>query len=196
MQVIIVGHCNRSEWIERLHQAIPGAAWVIDFAGQGSTANHRRALELAATMNERCIIMEDDAIPVRGFVAQAEVWLQRFPDDLISFYLGTGRPPKWQPRVDKALRETVTDHIYLNQLIHGVCYSVPAHRVQWLLGRLSNHPEADFAIGLAWSAPVLYPVESLVDHRDGKPVEIHYDGQPRTELRVARRLSGKLMYER
>jgi hypothetical protein len=196
LQVIIVGHHSRSAWIAQLQAALPGAAWIIDFADQGSTCSHRRALELAATLPERSIIMEDDAIPVRGFMSQAEDWARRFPDDLISFYLGTSRPAKWQPRVDKALRETTEDHIWLRHLLHGVCYSIPLHSVQRVLTLMPPHPEADFAIGMAWAGDVLYPVESLVQHRDGASVEKHYDGQPRTEPRVARKLSAPLMYDR
>lgn len=195
MQVIIVGHHSRAGWVQRLQNVLPGAAWIIDFADQGSTATHRRALALAATIPERCIIMEDDAIPVQGFAERAEAWAANYPDDLISFYLGTSRPAKWQPRVDKALAETLNQHILLPHLLHGVCYSIPADRVCYVLDRMAPHPEADFAIGMAWGGQVLYPVESLVQHRDGKSVEKHYDGQPRTEPRVARKLAAPLMYE-
>jgi hypothetical protein len=196
MQVIIVGHHSRSEWAERLQKALPGAAWIIDFANQGSTAIHRRAIQLAATMSERCVIMEDDAIPVCGFAERADAWVQRFPDDLISFYLGTSRPLKWQPRIDKALQETTEDYVLLRHLLHGVCYSIPQHKAAWVLNRMAPHPEADFSIGMAWAGAVVYQVESLVEHRDGKPVEAHYDGQPRTEPRVARKLAAPLMYDR
>jgi len=119
------------------------------------------------------------------------------PDDLISFYLGTGRPVSWQARVDDALERTAGPFIRLPRLIHGVCYSIPTAHVERVLKRMQDSDDgADFAIGRAWGRSVIYPVESLVEHRDGPSVERHPDREPRTERRVARNLAGPLMYER
>lgn len=195
MQVIIVGHHSRSAQIAELQRALPDAACFLDIEDRGAAYGHRQALKLAAGLKERCVIMEDDAIPVVGFEKLAEDWLRRHPDDLLSFYLGTGRPPQWQRTIDVCLRTTRTDYICLPELVHGVCYSIP----QWAVKRVAKEmtaPEADFAIGRAWGRPTFYPVESLVEHRDGVPVERHPDGQPRTERRVARKLAGPLMFDR
>ena len=197
MQIIIVAHYARSEWLERLQRALPGAAAILDCTGEGAFEGHRKALKIAEQVGGRCVIMEDDAIPVEGFRDKVEDWFARFPKDLISFYLGTGRPVAWQTRVDEALAATNSGHIALSRLIHGVCYSVPAGEVSRVLGRLHQTDDgADFAIGRAWGRQVLYPVESLVEHRDSDSVEKHPDGEPRTERRVARCLAGPLMYER
>lgn len=150
---------------------------------------------MAQAHGERCIIMEDDAIPVVGFVELAEFWCGQLPDHLISFYLGTSRPHKWQGRVDLALATTFDPYIELPTLIHGVCYSIPPNEVTRVLENMQG-PEADYAIGRGWGRPVVYPVESLVEHRDGTPVERHPDGEPRTERRVARKLAGPLMFDR
>lgn len=195
--VIIVGHYTRTAWIDRLCKALPCATPIIDYDNRGSTAGHRAALMLAQLIPERCIIMEDDAIPVVGFMDRAEDWFGWAPNELISFYLGTNYPPKWQPRVDKALAATPDDHISLAQLIHGVCYSVPPDDIERVLDRMPvGHPEADYAVGAGWGREVLYPVESLVEHRDGASVERHYAGALRTLPRVARKLAGPLMYSR
>lgn len=197
MQTIIVGHHSRIDWIGQLQDAIPGAAAIIDNADEGAHAGHRKALELAQAVGERCIIIEDDAIPVVGFMQLAEQWCDKFPDDLISFYLGTGRPVSWQARVDDALERTAGPFIILPRLIHGVCYSIPTAHVERVLKRMQDSDDgADFAIGRAWGRSVIYPVESLVEHRDGLSVERHPDREPRTERRVARNLAGPLMYER
>lgn len=196
MRAIIVGHHSRVEWIGRLQDAIPGSAAIIDSADEGAHACHRKALEVAQAVGERCIIIEDDAIPVQGFASLAAHWCDRFPDNLISFYLGTGRPVSWQQRVDVALETTMGDFIMLSRLIHGVCYSIPTHHIDRVLSRLQQGDEgADYAIGRAWGRGVIYPVESLVQHRDGESVERHPDGELRTERRVARHLAGPLMYE-
>lgn len=196
-QVIIVGHHSRVDWIVQLQRALPGAAAIIDYANEGALAGHRKALALARETGRRCIVMEDDAIPVVGFGHLAAHWIGEYPDDLISFYLGTGRPPQWQARVDDALERTAGPAISLPRLIHGVCYSIPTAHIERVLDRLQPMDDgADFAIGRAWGRSVIYPVESLVEHRDGLSVERHPDREPRTERRVARNLAGPLMYER
>lgn len=200
MKIIIVGHHARGEWIGMLDRELHPTMAYIDYSDQGALNGHTQALMIAAQCDERCVIMEDDAIPVIGFCERAQAWMERFPADLISFYLGTGRPVELQPLVDARVAETVTDYITLPTLIHGVCYSIPTNEVEPLLARLalmSRHcKEADYAVGAAWRKPPIYPVESLVEHRDGVPVERHPDGQPRTERRVARRLAAPLAYDR
>jgi hypothetical protein len=47
--------------------------------------------------------VEDDARPVHGFVEKVSAWLKDKPDDLISFYLGTGRPPQYQTAIAERL---------------------------------------------------------------------------------------------
>jgi hypothetical protein len=103
-------------------------------------------------------------------------------------------------RVDDALEHTTQAYIVLPRLIHGVCYSLPVDGIGRVLDRLHRFGDADegadFLIGRAWGRDVVYPVESLVEHRDAESVERHPDGQPRIERRVARNLAGPLMYER
>jgi hypothetical protein len=200
MQTIIVGHHSRIEWVGQLQAAIPGAAAIIDNANEGALKGHIKALQVAREVGERCLILEDDAIPVEGFESLSEHWCDSFPDRLISFYLGTGRPAQWQMRVDDALEHTTQAYIVLPRLIHGVCYSLPVDGIGRVLDRLHRFGDADegadFLIGRAWGRDVVYPVESLVEHRDAESVERHPDGQPRIERRVARNLAGPLMYER
>lgn len=198
-QIIIVGHHERIEWVGRLQEALPGAAAVVDYCDQGAAWGHVRALEIAMAVGGRCVIIEDDAIPVENFIPLAGQWCERFPDDLISFYLGTGRPKQWQAAIDSKLTEA-DDHITLPKLIHGVCYSLPPGGAEFVLKRIAamgrTFEGADYLVGRAWGRQVVYPVESLVEHRDGPSVEKHPDCEPRQERRVARCLAGNLMYER
>src|SRR5690606_4252242 len=200
MHTVIVGHHSRVDWVARLQTAIPGATAVIDYADAGALKGHIAALKIAHAVGERCVIIEDDAIPVEGFERLCLKWCDEFPDQLISFYLGTGRPASWQSRVDCELENTYGSYIALPRLIHGVCYSIPVDGIGRVLDRLHRFGDADegadFLIGRAWGRPVLYPVESLVEHRDAESVERHPDGEPRIERRVARNLAGPLMYER
>lgn len=196
--VIIVAHHSRLAMAKCLAEFVGSSCIVTDSEDRGAAYTHRLALEMAADIGERVVIMEDDAIPVTDFHSIAQHWFDRHPDDLISFYLGTGRPFRWMPHVDACLKDAAAhqhDYINLPVLIHGVCYSIPANNVRRVLARMRGN-QADYAIGAAWGSPIVYPVESLVEHRDGPPVERHPDGEPRVEKRVARALAGPLMFDR
>ncbi len=156
---------------------------------------HRRALEWAAEQPCRVVVLEDDAQPVGGFTEQVGEWLVRFPDNLISFYLGTGRPPQYQMEIATKLivsDKTKADFITIPRLIHGVCYSVPQQHLARVLARWDSSKAADYAVGDAHGGSVVYPCYSLVDHADGQSVEIPHDNMPRLERRKAWRLHGKI----
>lgn len=197
MKVIIVGHPSRAAHIGKLVTHLPVVATVVDTISAWS--GHNTALRLASQCDERVAIMEDDAIPVEQWDALSDWWDMQRPHDLISFYLGTSRPREFQSLIDMRIRQAELigeKDIYLSRLIHGVCYSVPRAHVHVVVERMNRERrEADFAIGNAWGRSVCYPIESLVQHRDEAPVEKHPDGEPRKELRVARRLAGSLMFE-
>ncbi|MEB5920911.1 hypothetical protein [Franconibacter daqui] len=189
---IVVGHHARREQAEKLAESL-AAYLLVDENDFGANWNHRRALEWAAGQNNLVVVVEDDALPVEGFQALATEWLSRFPDSLISFYLGTGRPPQYQLEIATKLiaadRERA-DHITMQRLVHAVCYSVPPKLLPKVLARWDASKPADYAVGDACGGPVIYPCNSLVDHADGLPVEKHLDRQPRRERRRAWRLHG------
>ncbi len=190
IKFVVVGHHSRRKHAQRL-AALLDAHLLIDDANHGANWNHRRALEWAAGQDCRVVIVEDDALPVVGFPVLAAEWLTRFPDSLVSFYLGTGRPPQYQLQI--AERLIIADairanHITLSRLIHGVCYSVPPQHICRVLSRWDSSKPADYAVGDAYAGTVVYPCWSLVDHADGPPAEEHSDRQPRRERRRAWRL--------
>jgi len=164
---------------------------LIDGGNHGANWNHRRALEWSACQSCRVVVLEDDVQPVNGFVRHVTDWLTRFPEDMLSFYLGTGRPPQYQMKIAEQLIKSDrlrSDHITLPRLIHGVCYSVPPQHIGRVLARWDSNKSADFAVGDAYGDSVIYPCWSLVDHADGEPVERHPDAAPRTERRRAWRV--------
>ncbi|HHA1409380.1 TPA: hypothetical protein ACOEL2_002018 [Enterobacter hormaechei subsp. xiangfangensis] len=190
IKFVVVGHVSRIVHAQRL-AALLDAHLLIDDGNHGANWNHRRALEWAAEQTCRVVVLEDDALPVHGFTEKVTDWLARFPDDMLSFYLGTGRPPQYQMQIAERLivaDKTRADYITLSRLIHGVCYSVPPEHVHRVLSRWDNSKPADYAVGDAWGGSVIYPGYSLVDHADGEPVERHPDSAPRTERRRAWRL--------
>ncbi|MBN4788583.1 hypothetical protein [Enterobacter hormaechei] len=191
IKFVVVGHHSRTGHAQRL-AALLDAHLLIDDGSHGANWNHRRALEWASGQTCRVVVVEDDAMPVDLFFTPVTSWLKRFPDSLISFYLGTGRPPQYQIQIAERLivaDKTQADYITLPRLIHGVCYSVPPEHVHRLLSRWDNSKPADYAVGDAWGGSVIYPCYSLVDHADGEPVERHPDSAPRTERRRAWRLA-------
>lgn len=199
MNVIIVSHPARVEYVRKLQDYLSVSATVVD--SSSALSGHKTALNLALAHDERVVIMEDDAIPVEGFGRLAHEWCALHPDDLLSFYLGTSRPVDFQALVTERIR--IADmqerpQLQLPTLIHGVCYSVPRHELPRVIEALdipTRQREADFVIGAAWGRAVYYPLESLVQHRDDEPVERHPDGYPRSSPRVARRLAGPLMFQ-
>lgn len=74
-------------------------AAVVSEGDHGANWNHRRAIVWAAEQTCRVVVLEDDALPVHGFTEKITEWLTRFPDDMLSFYLGTGRPPQYQKEI-------------------------------------------------------------------------------------------------
>lgn len=192
IKFVVVGHHSRTEHAQRL-TALLDAHLLIDDGDHGANWNHHRALEWAARQECRVVVLEDDALPVQGFVAKVTDWLSRFPDDMLSFYLGTGRPPQYQLEIATKLIAADRDraeHITMQRLLHAVCYSVPPSLIPKVLQRWDSSKAADYAVGDACGGSVVYPCYSLVDHADGEPVERRMDGMPRTERRKAWRLAG------
>ncbi|EMI6721061.1 hypothetical protein V2F28_004468 [Enterobacter hormaechei] len=191
MLIAIVAHHSRRAMANDLASKLEADSIFMDEHSAGANANHLRALSWAAEQSDRVIIIEEDALPVDDFRDKAQDWLARFPDDMLSFYLGTGRPPQYQMQIAERLiiaDKTQADYITLPRLIHGVCYSVPQHHIERVLSRWESNKPADYAVGDAYGGAVVYPCYSLVDHADGEPVERHPDSAPRTERRRAWRL--------
>ncbi len=191
IKFVLVGHYSRLRHAQRL-AALLDAHLLSDDGNRGANWNHRRALEWAAEQTCRVVVLEDDALPVHGFAEKVTDWLARFPDDMLSFYLGTGRPPQYQLQIAECLivaDKTRADFITLPRLIHGVCYSVPPQHIERVLSRWDSSKPADYAVGDAYGGTVVYPCYSLVDHADLQTVERHPDNEPRTERRRAWRLA-------
>ena len=192
MLIAIVAHHSRRTMAEELASKLEADIVFMDEHSAGANSNHLRALRWAAEQSDRVIIIEEDALPVDGFRDKAQDWLVRFPDDMLSFYLGTGRPPQYQNEIAGMLVESDrvnADYLVLSKLIHGVCYSPPQGRLARMLNAWNKTLAADYAVGEAFGGRVIYPCYSLVDHADLPTVERHPDNEPRTERRRAWRLA-------
>lgn len=191
IKIVVVGHQSRRDMATCLAESL-GAHLLIDEDGNGANWNHRRAIEWAGQQDCRVVIVEDDAQPVTGFASLAQEWVDKFPDNICSFYLGTGRPPQYQMQIAASLIEADKkqgDYITMDRLLHGVCYSPPQSGISTILKNWSRTKAADYAVGDALGRKVIYPCYSLVDHADGVTVEKHPDNEPRNERRRAWRLA-------
>ncbi len=191
VKFVIAGHHSRRHQAEQLASSLR-AHLLIDEGQHGANWNHRRALDWASEQDCRVVILEDDALPVSGFTEKVADWLTRFPDDLMSFYLGTGRPPQYQKEIAGMLVEADrvnAAYLVMSKLIHGVCYSPPLNKLKQIVSKWNQTLAADYAVGDAYGGRVIYPCYSLVDHADLPTVERHPDNEPRTERRKAWRLA-------
>ncbi len=195
IMIVVVGHHSRRDMATLLAESLD-AHLLIDEEGNGANWNHRRAIEWAGQQDRRVVVIEDDAQPVAGFQFLAQQWVDKFPDNICSFYLGTGRPPQYQTQIAASLIEADKkqgDYITMDRLIHGVCYSPPQSGISTILNNWNSTKAADYAVGDALGRKVIYPCYSLVDHADGLPVERHPDNAPRIERRRAWRLAQQVM---
>ena len=152
VKFVVVGHHSRIDHALCLAMRLD-AHLLIDYGNHGANWNHRRALEWAAEQTCRVVVLEDDALPVHGFAEKVTYWLARFPDDMLSFYLGTGRPPQYQKEIAGMLVESDrvnADYLVLSKLIHGVCYSPPQGRLARMLNAWNKTLAADYAVGEAF----------------------------------------------
>jgi len=192
---IVIAHPARKRAAEALISVLKAdSSWDTD--GSGCEANHRRAWEWAADQDDPdrwVVFVEDDVALVRGFIGQVRRALAVAPSELVSFYLGRGRPPHWQLPIAKAITTLPgPDVCWLSapELFSAQCYAMPVHRARGLARTHRRSMPCDEHIS-RWARNrrlrVCYSWPSLVDHREDMVPLIteRADGQPRIERRVA-----------
>lgn len=191
IRIGIVAHTSRVEQAKQLAADVRADFISIDNGMMGCDANHRAVqYHLAGMGSTWSVILEDDAIPVKGFRDQLEQALSVAPSPVASLYLGRKRPPHWQKRISTAVsRAEQTDASWIvgTHLLHAVGYAIRTTLIPHLLAYDSHHP-ADYHIG-SWARsnnhPVSYTYPSLVNHLDGPTIVEHPDRQQRTPGRTA-----------
>lgn len=71
MKVVIVAHCARRTQADQL-VSDRNANVVMDEIGRSAIWGYRKALEWATQHNERVVVIEDDAVPVKRFRNKAD----------------------------------------------------------------------------------------------------------------------------
>lgn len=172
----VVAHPSRRALADRLAATVEADCVAWD-TGHGPTRNHLHAWGAAlglATRDSWIVVLEDDAMPVNNFRAEAPRALAVAPTPVTSFYLGTGAPEYIQPRFAGAIAQAgdTASWITATRLHHAVAVAIRTHLVTDMLGGIDPTRPIDQAIG-AWCAHrghrVAYTAPSLVDHLDVEP---------------------------
>lgn len=187
VSLAIVAHPARQKWAEQLGDTV-GATIAYDL-GAGSNATHDAALRVAMECEaDWYVILEDDAVPVPNFRHEANRALKACPEKLASLYLGTSRPPQYQPQL-KRLSRVGVHWLVGHTFLHGVCMAFHRDVVESVLERAQTISwDADQRYGKAaghLGLKVAHSFPSLVDHRDEGTVTKHSDGAARDEPRRA-----------
>lgn len=187
----VVGHTARAIHAASLARNLK-AQLVMDDGTLGADANHLRAWAIEPHPNANWVgVLEDDAQPVAGFAEQVDVALAAAPTDIVSLYLGTGRPLRWQERMAHATDQSDEDGahwITSTHLLHAVAAAIRSElRDDWLSFAHRNTQPIDERMS-AWCRArghlVSYTSPSLVDHRDGPTLVSHRDDTPRRAWRT------------
>lgn len=176
----VVAHEQRLIQATELAHSI-GAVISLDSGDKGAGANHLEAWQLTAGIeSEWYAVLEDDALPVPGFVCQAEKALAVAPEPVVSFYAGTTRPRRFQDCLRPAT--ATADRV-------GACWlttTLAAHAVAIAMHAELREDWIDFATDhtlppderlTAWMHArghrIAYSWPSLCDHADGPTLVKH-----------------------
>lgn len=202
----VVAHVKRETMAKELASTVEADfPPFVDDGTLGCSTNHRRVwAHLAAAGSEWGLALEDDAVPVPGFRDQLHQALAASPCDVVSLYLGSGRPiwfemagrgsaQKLQPLIRQAVDTAHAEDasfILAPKLFHAVAVAIRTPLIPSMLSSVQRSPKPiDFAIGdwcVAEGHTVAYTSPSLVDHDDTETViPKHPDGEPRREPRKA-----------
>lgn len=177
----VVGHEQRLLEATALASSI-GGVLALDDGTLGAGANHVHAWELTTARDSVwAAVLEDDAQPVRGFLAQAEQALTVAPEPIVSFYLGKTRPIRWnKERIPPAIATADRDGTHwltTTHVLHAVALAMHTDlREDWLDWAHSSTLPPDERMA-AWCIArdhhVAYSWPSLVNHADGPTLVKH-----------------------
>ena len=175
LSVAVVAHPARLGAAEKLAADLSAGLFVDEY-GMGEWENHARALAWAAEgPSSHVLVVQDDAVPIPGFLRLAAEAVEQYPDGPIGFYVGRQRPIR--RTVERAVRtaeQQGASWLEHRSLLWGVATSVPVADIPLFLewARSSRLPY-DERLG-EWyrrrGVPVRYTWPSLVDHADGPSV--------------------------
>ena len=177
----VVAHKDREDDMQELRDLQP-AIISPDDGTLGCAGNHLSvllALQKRLDPHTWAVVLEDDAVPVKGFHEQLYAALSVAPTRIVSLYCGTGYPAQYQRLFAEAVQ---TDACWLihPQLRHAVGYAIHPSIIRPVTVGVETMIAKRYAVDDAishWAMrnrePVGYTNPSLVDHKDG-PTVIDY----------------------
>lgn len=198
----VVAHEARRDQAIQLADTVDAAVLSIDDGSLGCDANHKKVWAELYNRTDNdlgaqwLIVLEDDAVPVDDFNAQAHAALAAAPSPVVSFYLGRHHIPTldWEKRKQEAiLRADIAQAHWIttNHLLHAVAVAIRRDYVASMYRHLETLPlvlPIDEAI-THWmhnrGVSVSYTWPSLIDHADQPTLFRHPDKLPRPPGRVA-----------
>lgn len=196
----VMAHHTRATAAVELSTLLHTAPVAVDDGTRGESANGLAAWRLAydaatASGAEWAAVLQDDALPVAGFVEHAAAALARMPAvTCCSFYVGAGRPRAPQVANAVALADQYgAAWLRADACLWGPALALPTACVPDMLRwSASIDLPYDERVGVYASCvlgqPTYYTWPSLVDHADGPSLIEHADGQPRSVPRRAHRV--------
>jgi GR25 family glycosyltransferase involved in LPS biosynthesis len=210
----VVAHNKRSDVAHQLMEDAGAMYMSVDNGTRGCTKNHRQVwTHLSKRNSEYCVVLEDDAVLCDDFPAQLEAALAVAPADIVSLYLGTGRPVWYelngrgsarqlQPLLEQTILQAEqqdASFITTHRLFHAVGVAIKTSLVQSMLDHTRDLPHPMDAAISDWchthGHQVAYTVPSLVDHADTASIHRHADdGVPYTQQRKAHRFGARTQW--
>lgn len=172
----IVAHKSRSLRAEKLADVLKAEFIATDDGTLGPGANHDVAWQWHSQDNASpwSVVLEDDAVPVKGFREQLAMALEAAPSPVVSLYLGRGRPPHVQPAIMR-VAATEANWWQAHTLLHCVGVAIKTALIGDMLAERIRGLPIDESIG-NWAdyrqLIVSYCNPSIVDHDYRLPTTI------------------------
>jgi hypothetical protein len=189
----VVAHTSRAPTARALRNDVGAIAMNVDDGTLGREGNHIAVLKaLAYRHTDWCVVLEDDAWPVRDFRTQLKRALAHAPAPIVGLYLGYGHPSQeTQQAAADAVRTAESERkawILGDCLIGSVAYAIRIRMVTPMLDDITQRGE-ELPLRItrwaqSWNVGICYTVPSLVDHADGVPIDGPWPMQQRTERKA------------
>jgi hypothetical protein len=189
----IVAHDSRLEAVRLLRRSVAAVVTNVDDGSLGCEANHIAVLRALAYRHvDWCVVLEDDAQPVKDFRAHLAAALAFAPAPIVGLYLGYGNPSgETQRQSGNAARTAISEGkawIVSDCLIGSVGYALRIRMIEPLLRDIETRGE-ELPLRISrWaqarSIGICYTQPSLVDHADGEPIDCSMGARPRGERKA------------
>lgn len=176
----VVGFITRNQMAKSLAATVKADVLNIDDGTLKCGGNHRDVWgQLADFDTEWAVCLEDDAVPVDGFLDQLDQVLTVAPEPIVGLYLGRQRPKQFMSQIQAATEKAEANDacwISSTRVYQAVGVAIHTGLVHDMVRFATRKAffQIDDAIGY-WAIRNQYRVAhtwpSIVDHRDVPSVE-------------------------